>query len=379
MYDQYVRAVADARKKSPAEVRATFDQGPFLPEDALRVGLIDDVAYEDQIEEKLKTDGRSARKIELDDYSRVSPSSVGISTGPRIAVLYVTGTITSGRSGYDPTSGGFAGSETLIESIRRIRNDSSVRAIVVRIDSPGGSSVASDVIWRELVVTRDRRASVPMVVSMSDLAASGGYYIAAAAPTIVAEPGTLTGSIGILGGKMVIGGTLEKLGLGTGSVSNGRNAEMGSPFQRFTEEQRAKYEEQLQAFYDQFVEKVAQTRHMTPERVDSLGQGRVWTGQQAKQLGLVDALGGLDRAIALAKQSAKIPADREVEIVTYPPRRTIYDLFWNQLGANSRQAWLMSALGNVANTRSLQMLTAPLLLFRPGEPLALLPVVVSSE
>ncbi len=376
MYDQFVRAIADARKKTPAEVRTILDQGPFLPEDALRAGLIDDVAYEDQIEDKLKAaEGRAPRRIDLDDYSRVSAASVGIGTGPRIAVLYVTGTITSGRSGYDPTSGGVAGSETIVESIRRIRDDSSLRAVVVRIDSPGGASVASDIIWRELVVARDRRSTVPMVVSMSDLAASGGYYVAAAAPTIVAEPGTLTGSIGILGGKMVIAGTLEKLGLGADSVFNGRNAEMASPFRRFTEEQRAKYEEQLQAFYDDFVEKVAQTRHMTPERVDALGQGRVWTGQQAKQLGLVDALGGLDRAIAMAKQAAKIPADREVEIVMYPPRRSIYELFWNQLGASSRQAYLMSALSQVAGGRSLQLLAAPLLLFRPGEPLALMPAV----
>jgi protease-4 len=372
MYDQMVRAIAEARKKAPSEVRRILDQGPFLPADALRAGLIDDVAYEDQIEDKLKAEGRATRRIDLDDYSRVSPSSVGIGGGPRIAVLYISGTITSGRSGYDPTSGGVVGSETVIDSIRKIRGDSSVRAIVVRIDSPGGSSVASDVIWRELVITRDRRSATPLVVSMSDLAASGGYYIAAAAPTIVAEPGTLTGSIGILGGKMVIGGTLGKLGLTADAVSQGRNAEMESPFRPFTPEQRAKFEEQLQAFYDQFVEKVAETRHMTPERVDALGQGRVWTGQQAKQLGLVDALGGLDRAIALAKESAKIPADSEVELVVYPPRRTLYDFFWNQLGAGARESAYLAAFARLANVRSLNVLAAPLLLFRPGEPLALM-------
>jgi len=374
MYDQLVRAIADARKKTPSEVRRILDQGPFLPEDALRAGLIDDVAYEDEIDGKLRAGLRSARRLDLDDYSRVSAASFGIGVGPRIAVLYVDGTIVSGKSGYDPTSGGVVGSETLIASIRRIRDDSSIRAIVVRIDSPGGSSVASDVIRRELVITRDRRRSTPLVVSMSDLAASGGYYIAAAAPTIVAEPGTLTGSIGIVGGKIVIGGTLGKLGITSDSVSNGRNAEMDSPFRPFTPEQRAKFEEQLQAFYDQFVEKVAQTRHMTAEQVDALGQGRVWTGQQAKQLGLVDALGGLDRAIALAKEAAKIPAESGVEIVTYPPRRSLYDLLWNQFGSGSRQALYLAALAGVANMRSLNLLAAPLL-FRPGEPLALMPPI----
>jgi protease-4 len=375
MYDQLVRAIADARKKTPSEVRRILDQGPFLPEDALRAGLIDDVAYDDQIDGKLRAEGRSTHRLDLDDYSRVSAASFGIGAGPRIAVLYVDGTIASGKSGYDPASGGVVGSETLIESIRRIRDDSSIRAIVVRIDSPGGSSVASDVIWRELVITRDRRRGTPLVVSMSDLAASGGYYVAAAAPTIVAEPGTLTGSIGIVGGKIVIGGTLGKLGITSDSVSNGRNAEMDSPFRPFTPGQRAKFEEQLQAFYDQFVEKVAQTRHMTAEQVDALGQGRVWTGQQAKQLGLVDALGGLDRAIALAKQAAKIPAESGVEVVTYPPRRSLYDLLWNQFGSGSRQALYLAALAGVANMRSLNLLAAPLLLFRPGEPLALMPPI----
>jgi len=377
MFDQLVRAIADARKKTPSDVRRILDQGPFLPEEALRAGLIDDVAYEDQIDGKLTAEGRSTRRLDLDDYSRVSAASFGIGVGPRIAVLYVTGTIVSGRSGYDPMSGGVVGSETLIESIRRIRDDSSVRAIVVRIDSPGGSSVASDVVWRELVITRDRKRSTPLVVSMSDLAASGGYYIAAAAPTIVAEPGTLTGSIGVVGGKIVIGGTLGKLGITSDSVSSGRNAEMDSVFRPFTPEQRAKFEEQIQAFYDQFVEKVAETRHMTAEQVDGLGQGRVWTGQQAKQLGLVDELGGLDRAIALAKQAAKIPAESGVEVITYPPRRSLYDLLWSQFGSGSRQALFVAALAGIADVRSLNLLLAPLLLFRPGEPLALMPPINS--
>ncbi len=377
MYETLVRTIAESRKKSPEEVRAVLDDGPFLPEDALRAGFIDDVAYEDQIEEKLKVSGRAPRRIDLDDYGRVSGAPLGLGTGPRVAVLYVDGIIASGRSGYDPSSGAVVGSETLIESIRRIREDSSIRAMVLRINSPGGSSVASDVIWRELVVTRDRRRNMPMVVSMSDLAASGGYYIAAAAPTIVAEPGTLTGSIGILGGKIVIGGTLSRLGITNDSVSTGGNAEMDSPFKPFTEAQRARYQEHLQAFYDEFVEKVAETRKMKPERVDALGQGRVWTGQQAKQLGLVDEIGGLDRAIAIAKEAARIPASSDVEIVAYPPRRTLYDLFWTQLLGGSREAASVAALAALARARPQTMLAAPLVLFHPGEPLALMPGVIT--
>jgi protease-4 len=368
MFGQFVRAIAEARKKSAADVQRLMDQGPFLPDDAMRAGLVDDLAYEDEVDGKLRATSGLTHKIDLEDYSRVRGSSFGIGTGPRIAVLYVAGTIVSGRSGYDPSGGAVVGSQTLIESIRHIREDRSVRAIVLRIDSPGGSSVASDVIWRELVITRDGNRSRPLVVSMSDLAASGGYYIAAAAPTIVAEPGTLTGSIGIFGGKIVVGDTLGKLGITSDSVYRGRNAEMGSALKPFTAEQRAKLEAQLQLFYDQFVEKVAQGRSLTPEQVDAIGQGRVWTGQQAREIGLVDLLGGLDRAIAVAKQAAKIPAASDVEIVAYPPRRSLLDFVSSQFGFSQRSLYLAT----LAHARSLGMLAAPLVMFRPGEALALM-------
>jgi protease-4 len=368
LYGQLVEAIAQSRKKTAEDVRALLDQGPFLPEQALHAGLVDDLAYEDQVEARLKLGQREGR-IELDDYARVSGSALGLGTRPRIAVLYASGLLVSGRSGYDPMSGAVTGSDTLIESIGRIRDDASIRAVVLRIDSPGGSSVASDVIWRELVVARDRKRSRPLVASMSDLAASGGYYIAVAAPTIVAEPGTLTGSIGIYSGKFVIGETLAKLGVTNDSVSEGRNAEMTSPFKAFTSEQRAKLQQQVQVFYEQFVEKVAQSRRLTADRVDALGQGRVWTGLQARKLGLVDELGGLDRAIAIAKQAAKIPANADVEIVSYPPRRSLFDVIAGQF-LSAQQSHTLAAL---AGDRSMAVLAAPALVFRSGEPLALMP------
>ena len=211
LYEQIVRGIADGRKKNEADIRALIDEGPFLPEDALRAGLVDDVAYEDQVDEKLRA-GEKRAHMDTDDYARVSLSSVGLNKGPRIAVVYATGTINSGKSGYEPLNGAIAGSDTIIEYLKQARRDSLVRAIVVRIDSPGGSTIASDAIWRELVVTKTERADRPLVVSMSDLAASGGYYIAMPAQVIVAQPSTLTGSIGIFGGKFVTGGLYEKLG-----------------------------------------------------------------------------------------------------------------------------------------------------------------------
>jgi protease IV len=379
LYEQIVRGIADGRKKDEADVRALVDQGPFLPEDALAAGLVDEVAYEDQVDDKLRA-GEQRRRLDGDDYARVSLSSLGLNRGPRIAVIYAAGTINGGKSGYDPVNGAVLGSETLIEYIRQARRDSSVRAIVLRIDSPGGSTTASDAIWRELVVTKTERADRPLVVSMSDLAASGGYYIAMPAQVIVAQPSTLTGSIGIFGGKFVTGGVYEKLGAKIESTSVGRHAEINGPARPYNAEELKKLEEQLQSFYDQFVEKVAESRHSTPEKIDAIAQGRVWTGRQARQNGLVDDLGGLDRAVALAKQRAKIAADSDVEIVVYPPRKSFYELLSDQLtgAGDSAQsaavtAWLSANLSS-GEIEALRIMRGPFAMFRRGEPLALLPV-----
>ena len=377
LFDQLVRGIADARKKSDAEVRKLIDQGPFLPEDALRAGLIDDVAYEDQVEEKLKKSDARLRKIEGDDYARVSATSFGLNRGPRIGVIYATGAITSGKSGFDPLNGAALGSDTLIDAIRQARRDNSLRAIVLRIDSPGGSAAASDAIWRELMLAKTERTDRPIVASMSDLAASGGYYIAMPAQVIVAQPSTLTGSIGIFGGKIVTGGVYEKLGAHIDSTSIGKNAEMDSPVRPFNAEEAKKVQEQLQAFYDGFVEKVAQSRHTSPEKIDAIAQGRVWTGQQAKQNGLVDSLGGLDTAVAIAKQRAKLSADTEVELVVFPPRKSFYELLTDQFSGASDQAamsqWLSSNLSK-GELEALRVIRGPLTMYRRGEPLALMPM-----
>jgi len=387
LYDQLVRGIADGRKKNDADVRTLIDQGPFLPEDALRAGLVDDVAYEDQVEERLRqapragakagAEGERLRKIDGDDYARVSPGAFGLNRGPRIGVIYATGAITSGKSGFDPLNGAVTGSDTLIESIRQARRDSSLRAIVLRIDSPGGSASASDAIWRELMIAKTERADRPIVASMSDLAASGGYYIAMPAQVIVAQPSTLTGSIGIFGGKIVTGGIYEKLGAHIESTSIGKNAELDSPARPFNADELKKVQEQLQSFYDGFVEKVAQSRHTTPEKIDAIAQGRVWTGRQARQNGLVDALGGLDAAVAIAKQRAKLAADAEVELVVYPPRKSFYELLTEQLSGSSEQmamsTWLSANLSK-GERDALRMMRGPLTMFRRGEPLALMPM-----
>ena len=379
-FQQLVRAISDGRRKTEAEVRAAIDQGPLLPEEALRLGLVDDLAYEDELDDLVQTVGEPGklRLTETDEYSDVTWDSLGVTRRSKIAVLNAVGAIMHGRSGYDPINGPVLGSDSIVEYIREIRGDRSIRAIVLRIDSPGGASTASDVIWRELMITKNDEHKRPLIVSMGDLAASGGYYIAMAGDVLVAQPGTLTGSIGIYSGKYVTGGSFDKLGANIEAVSEGKNAEIYSPDKRFTPEQRAKVIESMQAFYDQFVEKVAEARHTSPEKIDQIAQGRVWTGQQAKQVGLVDELGGLMEAVAVAKQRAQIAADEDVELVVYPPRRSFYDVVSEQFDAPATERRTAEALISLLGTRDRRFLgamLAPSRLFRAGEVLAHMPYV----
>ncbi len=366
-YDQLVSAIAAGRKQPDDVVRRAIDGGPYLADGAKEAGLVDDLGYEDQIDDAPPVQG--TRRIEGETYERAA-STWPSASADRIALLYAVGTIASGKSSFDSPSGEVLGSETFASWVRKVRVDSSIRAIVVRIDSPGGSAVASDAIWRELMLTRDVK---PVIVSMGDVAASGGYYMAVPANVIVAEPGTITGSIGVVTGKFVLQGTFDKLGIGLDSVSDGKMAEINSPFRPFTKEERAKVEEQLQSTYELFLSRVAEGRHSTPAKIDTMAQGRVWTGRQAKDLGLVDELGGLDAAIQIAKQRAKIDPKKDVELVVYPGRRSIFDVLANPLGTSAEMR-LRLAAGSPA-TRLIDAAASMFRLFRRGEPLTLMPNV----
>jgi protease-4 len=374
LYEQLVGHIAEARKKSVTDVRSLIDDGPFAPAAAEQSGLVDGLAYLDQLDDRIADMDlfeKDLPHVEETDYRQVTPRSLGIRPQSRIAVLYAAGVIASGESVYDTVNGAVVGSDTMVEQIQRIREDDSIKAIVLRVDSPGGSSVASDVIWRELTITREQNPSRPIVASMSDLAASGGYYISMPADVIVAQPATLTGSIGIFGGKVVIGDTLSKIGISTATVQSGRNATISSPFEPFTAEQREKIMGYMRVFYDGFVQKAASARRRTPAQVEAVAQGRVWTGQQARDRGLVDMLGGLDTAIAVAKDRAGIPEDEDVELVTYPAPRTLYEALSDRLSESTGAAIWAHVLGSEA--RALAALTAPARIFRRGEPLALMP------
>lgn len=369
-FEQLLGTVASARKKTADDVRALIDQGPMLPDAALRNGLVDDVAYMDEIG-KTSGLGDSFKELPIEQYLTVLPASRTSVSAPRVAILYAIGTIVSGNGGSGPT-GTEVGADKLSQYIREVRNDDSIKAVVLRIDSPGGSTVASDVIWRELMLLRARK---PLVVSMSDLAASGGYYIAMPGHVIVAQPGTLTGSIGIFSGKFVTGGTYSKLGMNIEAVSEGTYAEMYSPIRPFNLAERVKVEEQMQAFYDQFVEKVAESRTSTPEKIDAIAQGRVWTGRQARDRGLVDELGGLPRALVIAQQRAGIARETAVQVVTYPPKPSVFEALSEIGGSQGMRASLADMLLTQQERDVLAAIRRPMQMLRRGESLALLPWV----
>jgi protease-4 len=322
LFGQYVSAVAEGRGLDPDRVRALIDQGPFDASRALEAGLVDELLYRDQVEAKVKG-GTRVTPVRYLKGAR----GFGFDGRPKLALLYAVGDIIPGESQTSPLGGGgMVGSDTLIRGLRQAVEDDGVRAIVLRVDSPGGSGTASDAVWRE--IGRARR-SKPVVVSMGDYAASGGYYLSMNADAIVADPGTITGSIGVFSGKFNLAGLYAKLGLTHGTIARGRNASIFSSWEPWTDEQRRKIRGINEAFYTTFVTKVAEGRKKTPEQIEAVAQGRVWTGREALAAGLVDELGGLDKAIGVARQKARIPRGQEIQIVVLPERKGLFETIFD--------------------------------------------------
>lgn len=316
---QFVRHIAENRGLSVEEAERAIAQGPLSSEEALKLKLIDRVGYPDEVRELVRQ--KNGGKENLRSYREyLRRSSRG--GAAKLAVIFATGMILPGRSTDNPLTGEVMGSETMAEQFQRAREDSSVRAVVVRINSPGGAVFPSEAIRREVELTRKAK---PVVVSMSDVAASGGYWIAMSANKIVAEPGTLTGSIGVVGGKFNLKGLYEKLGLSKDFIATTENSTIEYPFQNFTPAQREKIQSYMRRSYEDFVRGVAEGRGMELAAVEKVARGRVWTGERAQQLGLVDELGGLDVAIAAAKELAQIPADETVSLIYLPPPRPLFE------------------------------------------------------
>lgn len=368
LYDQFVEQVASDRHMAEERIRELVDVGVFSAEAAREAGLIDAVGYEDEAAATLASRlGAAAPKLTRDyaerkfdgDFSGIGGlvkmmelfSSRGKSStagrGKRLAIVHVAGEIREGKSADELLMGGSAGSETVCKAIRDAAKDDQVVAIVLRIDSPGGSALASDLIWREA-----DRTTKPVVASLSDIAASGGYYIAVAADRIVAAPGTLTGSIGVVGGKVAIGDALDRLGVHTDVVSKGRHADWMSIQKPFTSGEREAFLGTMKEIYRLFTSKVASGRRLDPSTVEELAAGRVFTGRQALANGLVDRLGTLDDAIDEARTLAGIDADEEVDQLLLPePRGILDDLLASSERGMGPAAWLAASSGDATVRR----------------------------
>ncbi len=320
-YNRVVNTIAEARKKSPEDVKALIDNAPHNARQAKELGLIDDALYRDQVYDALKNQlGYKAedklRTVSTSSYRDVPADSLGLNNGEKVAIIYASGAITSGSSNSSPFGGQTVGSDTIVKALTDATEDNSIKAIILRVDSPGGSALASDVMWRAIEKAKEKK---PVVVSMGDVAASGGYYISCNASKIVAEPSTITGSIGVFLGKPLMNGFYDWVGITNEYVLRGKNAGLFRETQKWEGDELKKMLEQTNSiYYDNFVPKVATGRNKTVEEVDAVGQGRVWTGFQAKERGLIDEFGGLERAIEIAKQLANLPADKDVRRIAYP-------------------------------------------------------------
>jgi protease IV len=332
-YNRYAQVIAESRKKTPEDVKALIDSAPFNATKAKDLGLIDGTLYRDEVDAELKkqlgyAEDEKLRTISHSSYREIRADSLGLNNGSEVAIIYASGAITGGRSN-DGAFGGTqtAGSDTVVQAINDATADDSIKAIILRVDSPGGSALASDLMWHAIEKAKAKKK--PVVVSMSDYAASGGYYISTNADKIVAQPNTLTGSIGVFMGKMNVKGLYDWAGVSNEYLLRGKNSGIFRESEKWTPEERAKMEESTKGiYYDNFIPKVAKGRNKTVEEVDAIGQGHVWTGTQGKQNGLVDEIGGMEKAIEIAKQLANLPADKDVRRVVFPaPRPFLETLF----------------------------------------------------
>jgi protease IV len=320
VYNQYVSGAAEARGMDRAKFESIINAGPLLSNDAVADKVVDRLGYWDEVQDFFKSKHHGWNPISLAAYrSYLKDDGIG---GPEIAVVNATGLIVSGESQTTPGGGFVMGGDSVARDLREARDDSSVRAIVLRIDSGGGSVVGSEVIRREVELAQKQK---PVVVSMSDVAASGGYWIATPAAKIVADANTITGSIGVLTGKMNLSGLYNLLGLSTDYVATSDNATLFSDQQNFTPAQEAYIKKSLDDTYAQFTQGVARGRKMSVAAVDKIGKGREWSGAQGKDIGLVDEIGGFDRAIAVAKELANIPASAPVNIIRYPQEKSLIE------------------------------------------------------
>jgi protease-4 len=359
-YGQIVSGIAADRKLDESRVRDLVDHGPLLAQEAVDDHLIDHIGTAAEALEALKTRaGSNTKLLTLTHY--LGRAGAPHRQGPVVALIYADGLMIRGKSDSSALLGnGVMGAESVVHAFHLAQADKDVRAILFRIDSPGGSAIAAETVWN--AVKEARAAGKPVIVSMGSVAGSGGYYIAAGADAIVAEPATLTGSIGVVAGKFVLSGLMDKLGISSDAAQTSDSAAILSPLDDFTPQGYARFEVVLDDIYAGFKSRVAEGRKMDAAAVENAAKGRVWTGADAQKLGLVDALGGYATALALAKAKAGIPASQDIDLKTYPaPSSGIATLVKNALGRNDDEADVLSGNLGVVGTllQDLQLLAAP--------------------
>jgi protease IV len=346
LYGSMVDHIAAGRKKTNDDVRAIIDQGPFTASQAQKAGLVDSLQFEDEMwsELKDKLHGGEPHRVAVDDYQKVPLDAVGLQGKSRIALLVAQGDIVRGSASDNGADESGLTSYGFDKLVRAIRNDSGIKGVVLRIDSPGGEVVASDEMWRELNLLSKKK---PVIISMSDVAASGGYFMAMTGDPIIAYPQTETGSIGVVFGKLNLHGLYDKLGVSKDGVQRGKHADIDSDYTSLTPEERQMLRDGIDESYRDFVTKVAVARHRNFDDIEALAQGRVWLGSQAKTNGLVDELGGLDTAISMVKAKAKIPATEQVNVVMYPGRRNILDMVLHRSTDDALESKLSQIFGRM--------------------------------
>ena len=366
VYERFVEAIAEGRSLTSEQVHTAIDAAPTAPAEMQEHGLSDGVGFFDEILERVREGEEERPVMEAAEYAGVDPSSVGFDPVASFALIYGTGPVVAGDG-----SGGLAGREvfsstTVSEAFEAAAEDPEIDAIIFRIDSPGGSALASDLVWRS--AQRAREEGKPVIASFSDYAASGGYYVACGADRIISQPATLTGSIGVFVLRPVLSGLFEKFGVGVEAMTRGEHADLLLASRPLSPRTRRWLRAEVRDAYQTFLGRVAEGRELTPEAVDAIGQGRVWTGAQASEIGLVDALGGLRAAVLEAKSAVGLEADADVALVAYPLPKPLVEQISEALGASLR-----AGLPSVSLPSALRQTLATLQVLPAGTPLLIPP------
>jgi len=364
IWGEFVAGIAEGRGLEPAAVLAAIDSAPVTPEALEVLGLSDGTASFEEAVARL-----GPVRIDGSDYRAVDAADVGFAPVARFALVYGTGLVVMGEGTQSPTGGLRLSSDSVSQALIEAAEDPSIDAIVFRVDSPGGSPLASEIVWH--AAERAMSQGKPLVASVSNMAASGGYYVLAGADSVVASAGSLVGSIGVYLVRPQVGGLLDKLGIGVETLTRGRDAEILVPSRPLTASGRARLEQDVQEVYDLFVARVSEGRGLSPERVDAVGRGRVWTGAQGIERGLVDELGGLVTAVRVAKRELGLPEDADVLLIPHPPARSLAQE-------------LLEALSSSVIRAALPLVWSPLLdrvetwtaALHPGEPALVPPLVL---